>query len=132
MSFISTPKKRHVLSVCSRKETTDRGPQTSTRNQYSPTSIADLNAARVNVLAPDAVMAWLFCPDYDIFDVAQILTDANYAGQLIALSEPLPNKAMICREVAQRFPLLRFDICCNNTIGQTAKAYHDTIALELA
>ena len=129
MSFISLPLQPVVLSVCC---TAESGPKSSSRNRYRNICFNELTAKRLHAVKPHAVIAWLFCTDYDIFDVASALSLSGYDGQLIAMSPPLPNKALVCSEVRALFPNLRFDISFTGKIGMAARAYFDSISLELA
>ncbi len=108
----------------------ESGPRSSARNSYHKATMQQLTPSMLTVLKPDAVMAWLFCSDYDICDVARVLSAARYSGQLIAVSDPLPNKAMVCREIKAMFPGLRFDLSFTAKVGDAARDYYETVALE--
>ncbi len=129
MSFIRLPNRPVILSVCCSAET---GPKSSAHNCYQEVSLRELTLGRLKTIRPDAVISWLFCSDYDVFDVARALHDNGYDGQLIAMSDPLPDKAMICGEIKTHFPNLRFDLSFTGKVGKAAHSYFKDVALELA
>ena len=56
---------------------------------------------------PAAVAVALFGMSHDVLDLAEGLARAGYAGRVLALSPPLPNRRLVQRELAGQAPGLR-------------------------
>ena len=55
---------------------------------------------------PDAIVGPLIAPCWDIVDLAIVLEDLGYAGDLYALTRPLPRAELVVREVGAVCPRL--------------------------
>ncbi|UYV39189.1 hypothetical protein N4R57_09390 [Rhodobacteraceae bacterium D3-12] len=91
-------------------------------------TFGELNTALVRQLAPSHVTSWLFCEAYDVYDVARILSAAEFGGTYTALAAYLPKKALVKREVQTCFPRLCFDIKCPGDVTGAVASYHNAVA----
>ncbi|RFP89092.1 hypothetical protein DZK27_06830 [Rhodobacteraceae bacterium 63075] len=108
MSFVSLPKKPEVVTI---EPEGYELPEFNIPTQAKKYDLAELLARLKDGLPPpDAVVSWLFCARYDIFDIATRLALSGYKGRVIAVSPPLPDKRMVLRELREAFPMLHFDI----------------------
>lgn len=107
MSFVSLPKKPEVAKIEVAGCELPALNLSSRAKSYEP---GDLLARLKSGLVPDAIVSWLFCARYDVFDIAERLVLCGYRGRVIAVSPPLPDKAMVLRELNEAFPMLHFDI----------------------
>ncbi len=64
----------------------------------------------LDALSPTVVLSPLMGDDFDVIDVAEQLVSFGYAGRYRAITEDVPNAAMIRREVRAHAPGLDFDI----------------------
>lgn len=55
---------------------------------------------------PDAIVAPLIGPEYDIVDLGILLEDLGHSGDLYALTRPLPRAELVVREVGAVCPRL--------------------------
>jgi hypothetical protein len=91
-------------------------------------SFERLSAQIVHQIAPDMVASWLFCPEYDAYDVARILTAARFEGCYVAMAEALPRRAVVEREIGRCFPDLAFRVICPAPLSRLVARYHGLIA----
>ena len=61
-------------------------------------------------IAPDIVLSSVMTPLFDAIDLAERLHGAGYPGPYRALTPPLPDPALVRREVASCAPGLDFDL----------------------
>lgn len=74
-------------------------------------SLADLPRQPLSgPTAPVLVLSPLVTPAFDAIDLAQILSENGYRGRYLALTDRLPNPALIRREVAAQAPAISFDV----------------------
>lgn len=59
-----------------------------------------LTADMIAAVRPDAVIGPLITSDWDIVDLGQTLETLGYAGDLYALTRPLPRAELVIREVS--------------------------------
>lgn len=59
----------------------------------------DLTPDLLGRVAPDCVAAPLVAPGFDILDLAQRLDSYDYAGALVAITFPIPDRDVILREL---------------------------------
>lgn len=60
--------------------------------------------------APDLVLSPLLTPEFDVLDLARILSQCGYRGRYLALVDRLPSANLIRREVAAQSPNINFDV----------------------
>lgn len=60
---------------------------------------ATLSATVVRMIAPDLVIAPLFCGAFDALDLMAMLRDAGFAGALTVLSDRLPDPRAVEAEI---------------------------------
>jgi hypothetical protein len=53
---------------------------------------------------PDAVLAPLMTPEWDVLDLASTLSDLGYSGPLVLQSQPLPRADLVLGELQGLFP----------------------------
>ncbi len=70
------------------------------------TQMRMLNSGMLQNIAPEAIVAPLITADYDIVDLGILLEDLGYAGDLYALTRPLPRAELVIREVGAACPRL--------------------------
>lgn len=70
----------------------------------------DLDAALIAQVTPCAVVFSLFAARHDAHAILDRLSAANFRGRVFALSPPLPDRAMVERELRARCPRLRLRI----------------------
>lgn len=58
-----------------------------------------LSCAMIGRVMPDCVVAPLFSPAFDIFELIALLQASEFQGKLMAVSPPLPNCRMVLREL---------------------------------
>lgn len=108
MSFVSLPKKPEVVTI---EPEGYELPEFNISTQAKRYELVELLARlKEGLPPPDAIVSWLFCARYDIFDVATRLALSGYRGRVIAVSPPLPDKRIVLRELHDAFPMLHFDI----------------------
>ncbi|MFN4158398.1 MAG: hypothetical protein ACK4GO_08365 [Gemmobacter sp.] len=61
-------------------------------------------------LRPPAVVLALFCPMHDAARMAGRLERLGYRGRVILLAPPVPDRAMVERELRAQFPYLRLQV----------------------
>lgn len=71
---------------------------------------AELTAAILALVRPDAVFAPLMGPGYDILDLVRRLEQLGFAGHLVAVTAPLPDADAVAREVRSHCRGIAFDI----------------------
>ena len=59
----------------------------------------DLTPELLGRVGPDCVAAPLVAPGFDILDLAQRLDSLDYAGTLVAITFPIPDRDVVLREV---------------------------------
>ncbi len=69
---------------------------------------AQLECGVLDRVAPDAVLAPLMAPEWDVLDLAAVLTRSRFKGLLMVVAPPLPSAALVEAEVRALFPTLRF------------------------
>ena len=82
----------------------------------------------IRKIAPERVLSWLFCNDYDAYDVAFLLTTSGFRGKYRAIADSLPEPAAVTREIRGCFPGLDFRVVCPAPLSSGASAYHDRMA----
>ena len=55
---------------------------------------------------PDAIIAPLITPNWDVVDLGILLEELGYTGTLYALTKPLPRAELVLREVGAVCPRL--------------------------
>lgn len=65
-----------------------------------------LSRQMLNSVQPDAIVGPLISPTWDIVDLAIVLEDFGYVGDLYALTRPLPRAELVVREVGAVCPRL--------------------------
>lgn len=58
-----------------------------------------LDPVLLRMIAPDLVIAPLFCRSFDALDLLQLLRRASFAGSLLLLTAPLPNPRAVLSEI---------------------------------
>ena len=124
MSFVSLPKKPVVATIETRGHDLPALNLSSRAQSYE---LGELLARLKEGLKPDAIVSWLFCTRYDIFDIATRLALSGYRGRLIAVSPPLPDKTIVLRELGEAFPMLHFDIWFTKQDAASAADGPDTL-----
>ncbi|GKY87659.1 hypothetical protein [Sinisalibacter aestuarii] len=71
---------------------------------------ADVSAAALERWAPDIVISPLVGEGFDCLDLANLLTEAGFAGRYLGAAGSLPKPAVVRREVRACYPDLDFDI----------------------
>lgn len=74
--------------------------------------------AQIATLRPRAVAVALFSMSYDVLDLAEGLARIGFAGRVLALSPPLPNRRLVQRELASQVPGLRFRLVTMAALAQ--------------
>ncbi len=125
MAIIQLPLEPLVLSIGFDQEP---GPELD----VAPTTL-DLEHSRLSPetlcqIAPDHVVSWLFCARYDAYDVAHLLTKAQFRGTYHAVAAHLPKKALVTREIRACFPGLDFRLVCPAVLSRRAAVYHGFVA----
>jgi hypothetical protein len=104
------------------------GPHCIAHHSRLELTFEQLTADILRQIAPDTVASWLFCAQYDAYDVARILTDARFEGRYFAMAEALPHRAAIEREISHCFPGLQFRVLCPAPLSARVARYHKLIA----
>lgn len=60
--------------------------------------------------APDIILSPLVSDDFDVMDVAHVLSECAYCGPYRAVTDLIPNPDIIRDEVRGQAPLLDFDL----------------------
>ncbi len=68
-------------------------------------------------LAPDCVISWLFCPEYDALDIASTLSAQGVLAPYRAVSCDLPRPAIVRRELNHAYPDVDFDLIPHQDLG---------------
>lgn len=71
---------------------------------------AQLSVEALEELNPNVVMTALVSPGFDCTDVARVLQDAEFSGELRVMSGPLPDPKVVSNELRRNFPTLDIDI----------------------
>lgn len=121
MNNIKLPLDPLILSVGINEEP---GPNPFDAGTVIPFGFQKLTDDLLRQLQPDTVVSWLFCKQYDVFDVANLLDRMNFVGEFIAVSGKLPRVNMIAREIKSRFPKLNFILMSPAQLSGAAKNYH--------
>ncbi len=87
-----------------------------------------LSGAIIHQLQPEEIVSWLFCERYDAYDVGAMLHGIGFAGVYTAVTERLPNRAAVEREIRGKFPGLKFRLVCPVALSGGAARYHGFIA----
>ena len=78
--------------------------------RIAPLRLPDLTPGRLASLAPRAVLSTLAWPGGDVLEAGMALAELRFAGPYRALAPPLPDSAMIEREVRLHCPGLDFAV----------------------
>lgn len=70
------------------------------------TQLRHLSRALLDEVRPDAVVAPLITPDWDVLDLAAQLSGLGYSGPLVVRSRPLPRADLVLGELQGLFPSL--------------------------
>jgi hypothetical protein len=70
------------------------------------TQLRHLTRPLLDQVRPDSVLAPLFTPDWDVLDLATILSDLGYFGPLVVQTRPLPRADLVLGELQGLFPTL--------------------------
>lgn len=76
---------------------------------------------------PDEVRCWLFCAEYDAIDIAIVLAEVQFSGILRTRSRPMPQGAMIRREIRRACAGLRLRLDMVPPVGDAHHAYEAEI-----
>lgn len=74
------------------------------------TDLCNLTEELLCTFDPDLILSPLFAGGFDVIDVAQRLTQLGYQGQYRAITENMPDVAMILNEVRTQAEGLDFDL----------------------
>ncbi|WP_137700481.1 hypothetical protein [Marimonas lutisalis] len=124
MPEIELPLDPFILSIAAGDEP---GPTPDGKHTLVELPIETLSVEAVRRMAPDKVICWLFCPRYDVFDIAAHLEAAGFEGTLIAAAAQLPRKSIVEKELRARFPGLAFQLLSPARLSGRARAYHRAI-----
>ncbi|MBN8293805.1 hypothetical protein JI664_17675 [Rhodobacter sp. NTK016B] len=72
-----------------------------------------LSRAMLASVQPDAIIAPLIAPDWDVVDLGLTLEEMGYRGHLFALSRRLPHAELVIREFAAICPQLAVELLNN-------------------
>jgi hypothetical protein len=125
MTSINLPLEPLILSICSEGEP---GPVLNDTGDDLALDYARLDADLLHQIAPDHVVSWLFCPAYDVYDIAQMLSTARFGGTYTAAAPDLPNTSVVTREIRACFPALDFRLFSPAELSGRAARYHDFVA----
>jgi hypothetical protein len=70
------------------------------------TQLRHLSRALLDEVRPDAVVAPLITPEWDVLDLAAQLSALGYTGPLVVRSRPLPRADLVLGELQGLFPNL--------------------------
>lgn len=71
---------------------------------------AALSQTLVRANALGQVVAPLFTPDFDVLDLAERLVDLGFRGTLTVICPPLPDRALVAREIAAQAPGIQVEL----------------------
>ena len=71
---------------------------------------------------PKLVLAPVFGHGFDIYDVAQVLSDADFRGNLKAIDSRIPSTSLVQAEIARSFPDLNFEVVSDLSTGSLGQA----------
>lgn len=126
MTTMTLPLESLVLSICVKGEDRPLPPDGLGTALYM--DFKRLSAATLRQIAPDETVSWLFCEEYDVHDVATLLTAAEFRGRYTALAPRLPAARAVTREIRSHFPELDFRLCCPAELSERAATYHSRIS----
>ncbi|MDU8926924.1 hypothetical protein RXV86_05970 [Alisedimentitalea sp. MJ-SS2] len=87
-----------------------------------------VDAEQIRRTQPDKVLSWLFCCAYDVYDIAQILIDAQFRGTYCAVAAHLPDAEAVSHEIRAQFPGLDFVLICpSSDLSDRATRYQRMI-----
>ena len=69
-----------------------------------------LDQGMINTQNPDIILSPLVSDDFDAIEVASLLSKLSYNGAYRALTDEVPNPALIKAEVRRHAPNLDFDL----------------------
>ena len=125
MATLMLPLESLILSIGIEGET---GPRVNEEGTLLDLEFSKLTAGTLRQIAPDRVVGWLFCANYDVYDIAHMLTGAGFRGRLQAVAADLPNRSAIAREIRANFPRLDFELVCPADLSVRAADYHGFVA----
>lgn len=67
---------------------------------------------------PRAVVLCLFDPEVDLEAVLDTLSGCRFAGRVLLLSPPLPDRRLVLREIRAMAPALRLRLVLLNALGR--------------
>lgn len=68
------------------------------------TQMQYLTRALLDKVRPDSILAPLVTRDWDVLDLAEVLTGQGYCGPLVIQSQPLPRADLVLGELQGLFP----------------------------
>jgi hypothetical protein len=108
------PEQRETIMVVAPADATSvmiAGPTQEQRDSVMiQVTFETLSRAMMDTIAPKTVIAPLITDAFDILDLAELLTDFGFRGELVAVTRPLPRKELILREVRAINPSLTISI----------------------
>jgi hypothetical protein len=87
------------------------------RHAVLPLPFTAVTRGLLDRLGPRAVALALFCPRHDATAVLKRLAQLGYRGRVFLLAPPLPDAAMVERELARQFPSLRLRVAQMPELG---------------
>jgi hypothetical protein len=69
-----------------------------------------LSAEMLQTVRPDAIVAPLIAPRWDLVELASALAGLGYRGAIHALTRPLPHGELIVGELSALYPQLNFGL----------------------
>ncbi|MEJ1998729.1 MAG: hypothetical protein P8X76_11435 [Maritimibacter sp.] len=95
-----------ILAIC---ENCDKHQEVANDN-FTCIDYHRLTSATLMQHQPDVILAPLFAPNFDCFDLADKLVAAGYQGRFHAAVESLPDPSMIKREFSAKYPELELEV----------------------
>lgn len=108
--FQTTTKAISTLIIGDLGRWKSEGRDTSSANDFSFLSLAELTEGILSQIAPDIILSPLIADEFDAIDVAEVLARLQYQGCYRALASSPHNGRVIKDEVAAIAPALNFDI----------------------
>lgn len=97
-----------VLHVVATGDTVDPGLRRL--GSVMQMAFSDLTREALEVIDPDIVATAIFGTQVDCFDVARVLADSEYAGQLLLLAPRVPRPELVLSDVRTSFPSLDIEL----------------------
>lgn len=78
--------------------------------EVSFATLSAVDAALLERVRPDVVLAPLMTPAFDVLDLARLLASLGYKGQLRAFASGIPKPELVRQEIAAACPGIDFDL----------------------